>query len=349
MQIRRSGLAAAAAKMQLTDAPEGESSLQSRLNEAERRAQDAEASAQNARAALARTLLEAAQVEAVVTARVKAQSEAELSALRSQLDAVKAAAPQHPDAVDDSAACETAKAGSEKVAKPADAPPPAALNPTARPAAESNTDTRDDAPAALTAIADPAERLLPPDVPDAADIDAARSGVLRFLPPAPLAFLSVTAVVAVISYLVASSYMYDRADHLSAAVNAVSAIVGFAADDDRLVQGAATDSKAIADAAETLDAERLRLQSLSKKIAAMRAFVAEHIGGTPAAQPQLADRTVSADRTAPLKSRAAPVQDAGWLLYMPVEREALVSYLAGRSWPGIQLAAQEKAPPRREN
>lgn len=345
MQKRRSGLAAAAAKMQLTDTPEGESSLQSRLNEAERRAQDAEASAQNARAALARTLLEAAQVEAVVTARVKAQSEAELSDLRSQLDAVKAAAPHRPDAVDDSTACETAKAGSEKVAKPADAPPPAALNPAARPAAEADTEAHDDTPAALTAIADPTERLIPPDVPDAAAIDAAQSRLLRLLPPARLAFLSVTAVVAVISYLVASSYMYDRADHLSVAMNAVSGIVGFAADDDRLVQGAATDSKAIADAAETLDAERLRLQSLSKKIAAMRAFVAEQNGGKLAAKQQLADRKVSADRKAP----TASVPDAGWLLFMPVEREALVSYLAGRSWPGIQLAAQEKAPPRREN
>ena len=95
MQTTRSGLAAAAAKMQLTETPEGKSSLQNRLNEAERRAREAEVAAQGAQATLARTLLEAARVEAVVTARVKAESEAAIEALRSQLDAAKClSAPQ---------------------------------------------------------------------------------------------------------------------------------------------------------------------------------------------------------------------------------------------------------------
>lgn len=89
MQRTRSGLAAAAASMQLTDAPEGKSSLQIRLNEAERRAQEAEYTAQDAQVTLARTLLEAARVEAVVTARVKAEREAEIEALKAQLDAVQ--------------------------------------------------------------------------------------------------------------------------------------------------------------------------------------------------------------------------------------------------------------------
>lgn len=75
--------------MQLTDTPEGKSSLQIRLHEAEKRAREAEVAARGAQATLARTLLEAARVEAVVTARVKAESEAEISALRSELDAVR--------------------------------------------------------------------------------------------------------------------------------------------------------------------------------------------------------------------------------------------------------------------
>ncbi len=93
MQRTRSGLAAAAARMQLTDPLEGKSSLQTRLEEAEKRAQEAEVSVQDAQATLARTLLEAARVEAAVTARIKAQSEAEIEALRTELDALKHAAP----------------------------------------------------------------------------------------------------------------------------------------------------------------------------------------------------------------------------------------------------------------
>lgn len=78
--------------MQLTDAPEGKSSLQIRLNEAEKRAHEAEVTAQDAQATLARTLLEAARVEAVVMARAKSEREAEMKALRSELEAVKRAA-----------------------------------------------------------------------------------------------------------------------------------------------------------------------------------------------------------------------------------------------------------------
>lgn len=79
-QETRSGLAAAAARLQLTDTPEGKSSLQIRLNEAEKRAHEAEVTAQDAQATLARTLLDAARVEAVVMARAKSESEAEIEA-----------------------------------------------------------------------------------------------------------------------------------------------------------------------------------------------------------------------------------------------------------------------------
>jgi hypothetical protein len=328
MQNARSGLAAAAAKLQLTDAPEGESSLQSRLNEAERRAEDAEASAQDARAALVRTLLEAAQVEAVVTARVKAQSEAELSALRSQLVAVKAAAPQRAGAGPgkESPRRAVVKPKPQAAASPADAAKEAAPNRPAQPA----EDTADVPLPAFTITATPDERLLPPEVPDAAAIDAAESRQLRLMPPPRLAFLAVTAVVAVASYLVASSYMHDGSGRLSVAMNAVSGIAGFGDDDGRLVQGAATDPDAIADAAATLDAERLRLKSLWKKVAAIRTLVAKQNGDTPPAT-------------------GLSGQDAGWLLYMPVERDAIVSYLAGRNWPGIQVASQGKTAASRKN
>lgn len=91
-QENRSGLAAAAARMQLTDSLEGKSSLQIRLNEAEKRAHEAEVTAQDAQTTLARTLLEAARVEAVVMARAKSEREAEIEALRSELEAIKRAA-----------------------------------------------------------------------------------------------------------------------------------------------------------------------------------------------------------------------------------------------------------------
>ena len=90
--------------MQLTEAPEGKSSLQQQLNEAEKRAQEAEVSAQDAQATLARTLLDAARVEAVVTARIKAQSEAEIEALRAELEALKHAGATRGEAPEDARA-----------------------------------------------------------------------------------------------------------------------------------------------------------------------------------------------------------------------------------------------------
>lgn len=345
MQKIRSGLAAAAAERQLVDAPEGKSSLQSKLNEAERRAHDAELSAQDARAALARTLLEAAQVEAVVTVRVKAQSEAELSALRTQLSAVKLTPPKRVCAVDGPASgpvdgmsnrtpdlteAPNGAETKETVAKPVDC-----ANAGALAADGGDVGQQPERRTGIVAIStDEDVRAVPPETPDAAAIDAANSQMLRFLPPIRLAFLSVTAIAAIVSYLIASTYMNGRDGQPSIAMDAVSGIAGFAAGDDRLVQGAATDSKAIAAASATLDEELERLQSLSQKIAAMRARVAQRTASTSPA-PVLADRKVSADRMA-----AAP--DASWLLYMPVERDALVHYLAGKTWPGIQVAAQEK-------
>lgn len=322
------------------NAPEGKSSLQSRLNEAERRAQDAELSAQDAQAALARTLLEAAHVEAVVTARVKAQSEAELSALRNQLDAVKLAPSQRVSAVGGrDGGSVGAASGRPEVA--AEAPIGSTAGEGAAPdkGAAAHASENRLADASNSAAAD--THSAPPEMPDAALIDAANSQMLRFLPPIRLAFLSVTAIVAIVSYLVASSIMHDRDGKQSIAMNAVSEIAGFAAGDDRLVQGAATDSTAIAAASATLDAELERLRTLSQKVAAMRALVAQRtVSNAPASGA--ADRKVSADRMV-----AAP--DASWLLYMPVEHDALVQYLAGKTWPGIQVAAQEKAAAPRKN
>lgn len=358
MQKIRSGLAAAAAERQLMNAPEGKSSLQSKLNEAERRAHDAELSAQDARAALARTLLEAAQVEAVVTARVKAQSEAELSALRTQLSAVKLTPSKRMSAVDGPLGSPVGER-SDRTQDLAKAPD-GAKAPDLDNAKVSSTESVDCAKAGASApdggdveqqperrtgivaiTTDEDVRAVPPETPDAAAIDAANSQILRFLPPIRLAFLSVTAIAAIVSYLIASTYLNGRDGQTSIAMNAVSGIAGFAAGDDRLVQGAATDSKAIAAASATLDEELERLQTLSQKIAAMRAWVAQRTASTSPA-PAVADRTVSADRMA-----SAP--DASWLLFMPVERDALVQYLAGTTWPGIQVAAQEKIAAPRKN
>lgn len=75
--------------MHLIDAPEGQSNLQTRLNEAERRANEAEATAQKAQAALARSLLDGAHVVANATARIKAESEAAITALRLEFEAVE--------------------------------------------------------------------------------------------------------------------------------------------------------------------------------------------------------------------------------------------------------------------
>jgi len=87
-----------------------------------------------------------------------------------------------------------------------------------------------------------------------------------------------------------------------------------------------TDAKSIATASASLDAELARLQVLSQKVVALRTALAVRRNATPT-------RMAAADR-------APSTSGANWLLYMPVERPALVQYLAGRSWPGIQMAAQ---------
>ena len=92
MMRETSHLANVAAEMHLIDAPEGQSGLQTRLNEAEKRAIEAEATAQDAQAALARTLLDGAYVVADATARIKAESEAAIKALRLEFEAVKRSA-----------------------------------------------------------------------------------------------------------------------------------------------------------------------------------------------------------------------------------------------------------------
>ena len=92
MMRETSDLANAAAEMHLIDAPEGQSSLQTRLYDAERRANEAEATAQDAQAALARTLLDGAHVVADATARIRAESEAAIKALRLEFEAVKRSA-----------------------------------------------------------------------------------------------------------------------------------------------------------------------------------------------------------------------------------------------------------------
>lgn len=92
MMRETSHLANVAAEMHLIEAPEGQSGLQTRLNEAERRADEAEATAQAAQAALARTLLDGAHVVADATARTKAESAAAIKALRLEFEAVKRSA-----------------------------------------------------------------------------------------------------------------------------------------------------------------------------------------------------------------------------------------------------------------
>jgi hypothetical protein len=115
--------------MQLTEAPEGKSSLQQQLNEAEKRAQEAEVSAQDAQATLARTLLDAARVEAVVTARIKAQSEAEIEALRAELKALKHAGTNRGAAPGDARAPKAVADddGARREAKPLGEPMPQPL------------------------------------------------------------------------------------------------------------------------------------------------------------------------------------------------------------------------------
>jgi len=334
MQKARSGLAAAAVRLQLVDAPEGESSLQSRLYQAERRAQDAEASAQDAQAALARTLLDAARIEAVVTARIKAKSEAEIEALRSELDAMKQAASTletalHGDQGDDAdctaAAPETApelETELETSAPPDGVVPDSGDDGTETPdgvAASDDAADEDVAPKLQISDEDRPEWARLPEDP------VVESSLLRFLPPAPAAFLAVVAVVAVVSYYVTTSTMESRDGRMVVAGGAGP----YAA--EGVLRDTGTDAESIAKASASLDAELARLGALSQKVAALQTALAVRRNATPT-------RMVAADR-APLGS------GANWLLYMPVERPALVQYLAGRSWPGIQMAARPGEPP----
>lgn len=171
--------------MQLTDAPEGKSSLQIRLNEAEKRAQEAETSAHDAQAALARTLLEAARVEAVVTARVKAESEAEIESLKAELDAAKRAAAEHealPEAVQGTAA------GSE----PHGLCSPGPIEPDVLATSDLSSGDADDTERELMAAVVPASRSY-------------------MLIPARLAFLAIVLIVAVASYSLTTRYLAERA------------------------------------------------------------------------------------------------------------------------------------------
>lgn len=330
MHKARSGLAAAAARWQLVDAPEGESSLQSRLNEAERRAQDAEASAQDAQAALARTLLDAARVEAVVTARMKAQSEAELEALRAQLESFKHTSSKVETAVDGDGrgrADVTARAEAAPV-PPGTTVPDAAIDRTEAPdaaAAPAVTPAGRDAAADHGADAGPAPalRISDEDRPEWArppEEPVAESNVLRLLPPARIAFLAVVGVVAVISYYVTLAIMDGRDRRTVVAGGAgVHAVEG-------VLHDTGTDPKSIAEASASIDAELARLAVLSRKVDSLRTEIA------------VRSRTLPAATTVADKAPSRP--GANWLLYMPVERAALVDYLAGRSWPGMQTAAR---------
>lgn len=370
MHKARSGLAAAAARWQLVDAPEGESSLQSRLQEAERRAQDAEASAQDAQAALTRTLLDAARVEAVVTARIKAQSDAEIDALRTELETMKQATSAleqtlHGDGTQREAAEDGAT--TSPPAEPAPEAPPdtsvascaadapavpavddmaaaeaTAAEATAGEAASGETPPDADAPD-QDADQDPDQDIAPElriadaDRPEWADVPeavVAESRLLRVLPPARIAFLAVVGIVAVISYFVTTDIMESPAPR--------TVVAGGAGPDavEGVLQDTGTDAKSIAAASAALDAELTRLQALSRKVESLRTVLAvrQRADGRPT---PAATRAVAADRV-------SPTPQANWLLYMPVERAALVDYLAGRSWPGIQMAAKAGKPPVRQ-
>jgi hypothetical protein len=336
MHKARSGLAAAAARWQLVDAPEGESSLQSRLCEAERRAQDAEASAQDAQATLARTLLDAARVESVVMARMRAKSEAEIEALRSELESLKhATSPvetvlrgdQRGDADRETAAA-AAPVASETTPETRTVPDSTVPDSTealdagvasAATAAERDAASEDVAAAAVA----PALRISDEDRPEWArpqEEPVEETNVLRFLPPARIAFLAVVGIVAVISYYVTVAVM-DGRDRRTVVAGGAGPHVA-----EGVLHDTGTDPKSIAAASATLDAEQARLTVLSKKVEALRTALTVR-GRASATAMTAADRA---------PSRAG----ANWLLYMPVERPALVEYLAGRSWPGMQTAAR---------
>ena len=78
--------------MHLINLPEGKSSLQTRLADAERRANEAEVTAQVVQAAIARTLLDGARFLADTTVRIRAESEAAITVLRLELEAAKRSA-----------------------------------------------------------------------------------------------------------------------------------------------------------------------------------------------------------------------------------------------------------------
>lgn len=297
MQKARSGLATVAARMQLTDAPEGESSLHSQLREAERRAKEAESAAQDAQAALARTLLEAARVEAVVTARVKAESEAEVGALRAELDTLKQSATPHGQLQGGAGQPLAEQTSGEPgiSASPEMPDPQNTVSDAATSASEATPEGR----------ASPGLRATSEDRPDwlvSEDEPVAEPRLFWILAPARLVYLSIVAVVAVASYLVTSSYL-ERASTRQAVNIDTRAVV-------------------MHEASGRLDPAR-------------RSGVGEKARtGSPVSQNA---------ETAPM-----PTPSANWLLYMPIERAALVEYLAGRNWPGIQMAGQpESTAPRR--
>lgn len=346
MQKTRSGLAAVAAKMQLTDAPEGKSSLQSRLNEAERRAHDAEASAQDAQAALARTLLEAAHVESVVTARIRAQSDAEIAALRSELAAMKRRTPAErqacagqvarPDVGGEVPLHSANGTVQETLAEAAPQARRGASN--VRPDMAPDTAEEEAAPRcdrgekACDRDAAPEIRLTEFDLPVKPDVEVdpeAVAAAVRFAPSLRLAFLSVFAVVAVMSYLVTSYFLDTGSARQRTVASMTSPAAGQGLPTDRTSEG---DASGLAAANATVDEELARLQRLSRKVAALKTVLAERRReegreGAPAA---------GASQVRPDTAAAG----ANWLLYMPIEKEALVQYLAGRTWPGMQIAAQ---------
>jgi multidrug efflux pump subunit AcrA (membrane-fusion protein) len=252
--------------MQLTESPEGKSSLQTQLEEAEKRAQEAEVSVQGAQATLARTLLEAARVEAVVTARIKAQSEAELEALRAELVALKRAAPEGTVSPDSEGAASAPSAGEPGTARMAD------------PAPESCSYRR------ITLK----EWDLPLEDEAAAEAETDVEAV-----PAP--FWSVSAPFASMPFRVALF-----------AVAVVGAVASYAL------------------------TATLMSKPDAPSIAAGMAGLASGLGQADSRS----ESVVTGDW-------AASASGGNWLLYMPVERQSLVQYLAGRAWTKIQLAEKQ--------
>jgi hypothetical protein len=286
---------------------------------------------------------------------MKAQSEAEIEALRHELDCMKQATSTleetlRPDETAQEAppsmapaspvSAETASASANATATET------SIDPTEEPAAPAAPSERDaldgDAPRKAGDAATDAN-IISIRIPDDLRPDRGRAGkpeetpvpaaaMVRLLPPMRLAFLTIIAVVAVASYLVASNVMEGNAERARVAMGIGIERVNQSANGGAL-QGTATDPDSIAEASAALDAELARLQALSRKVESLRLVLSERRGAgvTPVAAG--ADQVRAAER--------APA-GANWLLYMPVERAALVHYLAGRSWPGIQMAAQQQ-------